>query len=121
SRDLRSIFSLINPRYRALSELVELSFDYELGEGLTLSSQTLYNENELYSTQDFLRYKTQPMFGSTDGLQSWRRHAAPGGIVTDPQLGKSDRLLMQDVSQQYARQFSQEFRLTSSFSGPLNF
>ena len=121
SRDLRAIFSLVEPRYQATSELLELSFDYELSDGLTLSSQSLYMENDLFSTQDFLRYQTLPMFGDSRNSTDWRRYASPGGIVRDPQLGPSDRLLMQDVSQQDARQFSQEFRLVSRFDGPLNF
>ena len=39
----------------------------------------------------------------------------------DPQLGCSDRIVLQDVSQEHAWQFSQEFRLASNFKGPFNF
>lgn len=124
SRDLRSIFSLIEPRYQAMSELLELSFDYELSDGLTVSSQTVYNSNDLFSTQDFLRYQTLQMFGnslSAAGVHAYKRGVVPNGIFNDPQLGPSDRLLMQDVSQLDATQFSQEFRLVSKLDGPFNF
>ncbi len=43
------------------------------------------------------------------------------GIFCDPQLGCSDRLVAQDISDEHAWQLSQEFRLSSHFSGPLNF
>ncbi len=39
----------------------------------------------------------------------------------DPQLGCSNRLVLQDISTERAWQFSQEFRLASNFSGPFNF
>ena len=43
------------------------------------------------------------------------------GEYCDPQLGCSSRLVAQDVSSEKARQFYQELRLSSSFSGPFNF
>jgi outer membrane receptor protein involved in Fe transport len=45
----------------------------------------------------------------------------PTGYFCDPQLGCSNRLVGQDLSTENAWQFSQELRLSSSFSGPLNF
>ena len=48
--------------------------------------------------------------------------AIPGAaIFCDPQLGCSDRLVAQDLSDEHAWQLSQEFRLNSNFSGPFNF
>ena len=44
-----------------------------------------------------------------------------GGYFCDPQLGCSDRLLVEDVSEEHAWQISQELRIASKFSGPLNF
>jgi len=43
------------------------------------------------------------------------------GIFCDPQLGCSDRLVAEDLNEEHSWQLSQEFRLASSFSGPLNF
>jgi len=45
----------------------------------------------------------------------------PDAVFCDPQLGCSDRLVAEDLSDEHAWQLSQEFRLASSFSGPLNF
>ena len=39
----------------------------------------------------------------------------------DPQLGCTDRLVAEDLSDEHAWQLSQEFRLASNFSGPFNF
>ena len=43
------------------------------------------------------------------------------GLFCDPQLGCSDRLVAQDLSDEHAWQLSKELRLTSNFGGPLNF
>jgi len=45
----------------------------------------------------------------------------PTGYFCDPQLGCSTKLLAEDLSTEHSWQFSQEFRLASNFSGPLNF
>ena len=43
------------------------------------------------------------------------------GYFCDPQLGCSNRLVAEDLVEEHAWQFNQEFRLASSFGGPLNF
>ena len=43
------------------------------------------------------------------------------GTFCDPQLGCSDRLVAEDLSEERSWQLSQEFRLASHFSGPFNF
>src|SRR6185437_168846 len=45
----------------------------------------------------------------------------PTGIFCDPQIGCSNRLVLEDLSAEHAWQLSQEFRLASNFSGPFNF
>ena len=42
-------------------------------------------------------------------------------VFKDPQLGTSDRLVAEDLSDEHAWQFNQEFRLASDFKGPFNF
>ncbi len=44
-----------------------------------------------------------------------------GGIFCDPQLGCSDRLIVVDLSTAEARQFTQEFRISSDYESPFNF
>ncbi len=118
SPDLRVTDSLIDPHYTAKNDVYELNIDVNVTPELTLTSQTAYNQDHLYSTEDFNRYNTAP-----DLFQD------PGGATLvgqdhqycDPQLGCSSRLVGQDVSREHAHQFYQEARLASNFDGPLNF
>jgi len=155
SRNLRVIESALNPVYRAKNDVVELNADYAVTPALTFTSQTGYNHDFLWSTEDYNRFNTAPgMF--TYMVSSNNRYnqllpdphgagtcslvfgecAAPGvpcvppgvanecspnGIFCDPQLGCSDRLVAEDLSEEHAWQLSQEFRLASNFSGPFNF
>jgi len=119
SRDLRVIASDIMPTYRAKNDTFELNADFEVSPGLTLTSQTGYNKDEMRSTQDFNRFNTTPgLFGTLNGNQ---QSISPGGVYCDPQVGCSDKMVGLDLSQQRSWQFSQEIRLSSKFAGPLNF
>ena len=165
SRDLRVIESTLNPIYKAKNDTLELNVDYSVTPALTFTSQTGYNHDFLWSTEDYNRFNTQPgMFelSAYANTQAWQLNSiipdptglhlcegndmyagsceglpigtpcnpsAPGannscqltGAFCDPQLGCSDRLVAEDLSDERSWQFSQEFRLSSNFSGPLNF
>jgi len=126
SRDLRVIQSLIQPRYKAKNDTLELSTDWKVTPSLTLTSQTGYGTDFLYSTEDLNRFDTaQGIFNSGIANDPDLRGADPlepdGKTYCDPQLGCSQSMVGQDLSQEHAWQFSQEFRLASSFTGPLNF
>ena len=108
SRNLRVIESTINPHYKAKNDVLELNADYVITPSLTFTSQTGYNHDLLASSEDYNRFNTSP------GIF---RH----GAFCDPQLGCSDRIVAEDLSDEHAWQLSQEFRLTSNFSGPFNF
>ena len=109
SRNLRVFESAINPTYRAKNDVVELNTDYTITPALTFTSQTGFNQDFLYSTQDYNRFNTAPgIFNGSGGF-------------CDPQLGCSNRIVGQDLSDEHAWQISQELRLASNFSGPLNF
>src|SRR3546814_12066979 len=85
SRDLREIASFQDPIYRAKSDLLELNLDADLGENLTVSSQTAWNWDGVYSIQDYNRYNTLPIFNDTSG---W----VTGGITPRPstmQMGRA--------------------------------
>jgi len=116
-RDLRVIDSLLDPKYKARSDTLELNVDYALTPRLTLTSQTGYNSDFLYSTEDYNRFNTGPIFIDPG------HHTLVGrdGEYCDPQLGCSDTMVGQDVSQENSEQFYQELRLTSNYDGPLNF
>src|SRR5690606_10457535 len=68
SRDLRTIASYRDPVYRAKADLVDLNLEYDLTDNLTFVSQTVYNEDQVYSFQDFNRFNTQPIFVDTSPL-----------------------------------------------------
>ncbi|HYG25656.1 MAG TPA: TonB-dependent receptor, partial [Caulobacteraceae bacterium] len=129
SDDLRVISSRFDPIYRAKADVLELNLEYDVTDSLTLFSQTLYNKDEVYSTQDFNRFNTRPVLSTAPNAcqfpTGWELaegpNACPGGFFTDPQLGTSNAFVLQDISSGTAKQFSQEFRLQSAFDGPVNF
>ncbi len=120
SQNLRVVDSLLDPKYRAKNDTFELNAEYNITEALTLTSQTGFNKDFLYSTEDYNRFNTasglfQDVAGGGAGL------VGQDGQYCDPQLGCSNRLLGEDLSQERAQQFSQELRLASNFNGPFNF
>ena len=124
SRDLRSIYSVVEPVYRAHSDIYELSLDYDWSDSVVFSSQTVYTEDSVYSVQDYGRFETTAgvfIDSEWDIVSQEFRDLAPGGEVCDPQLGCSDRMLIVDLSSAASRQFNQEFRWVSSFGGDVDF
>ena len=125
STNLRVIESTVEPIYKAKSDVVEFNTDYSVTPDMTLTSQTAYGSDFLYSVEDFNRFNTSPgIFNSAlnDGTNAYRPGAvSPTGVFCDPQIGCSDRMTGEDLSEENAWQLSQEFRLASNFRGPLNF
>jgi outer membrane receptor protein involved in Fe transport len=166
SRNLRVIETALNPQYKAKNDTLELNADYHVTPALTFSSQTGFNNDFLWSTEDYNRFNTAEgaflyyapgsgnqgaqnpnAFGQIipdpNGLNICADNSVPdsfcgtaptgtpcatggsgcqqAGVFCDPQLGCSDRLVAQDLSDEHAWQLSQEFRLASNFSGPFNF
>jgi len=134
SRNLREIESIVEPHYRAKADVFDLSIDFDLTDSLTVSSQTLYNQDEVYSTQDLNRFHTSPIFFDTTadpeaiaqirGVPRFQDYFNPlfaNGEFCDPQLGCSDSLVGQDLSRSESTQFNQEFRVQSNFDSSLNF
>ncbi len=60
SRNLREIETQIDPRYDAKNDTIELNADYTVVPSLTVTSQTGYNEDYLWSTEDYNRFNTTP-------------------------------------------------------------
>ncbi len=152
SKDLRTISSVLKPIYEAESDVYDFSFDFDVNDHLVLSSQTVYARDELFTTQDFNRFQSFPLFNDSSKTCGWGQvpvmlgtttlmlpgpdcsssptqgrgtypgaNVLPGGVFCDPQLGCSDLLVAQDISQATSKQFNQEFRLVSDFQGDLNF
>ncbi len=144
SRDLRTISSALKPAYQARADVVEFSFDFDWTDELLFSSQTVYVEDELFTTQDYNRFQSFPIFNDANnacganppfpgfpllfidcGVDERGQYPGAsilaGGEFCDPQLGCSNLLIAQDISQSTSTQYNQEFRLVSSFSGDWNF
>jgi iron complex outermembrane recepter protein len=180
SQNLRVIETTLNPIYKAKNDTLELNADYNVTPTLTVSSQTGYNQDFLWSTEDYNRFNTaegaffyatpqgnpgngydlnglglttpdpnglghcrysygfdacgglpvgascKPVAGAYVDTEATNQYGTgydciPDGVYCDPQLGCSDRLVAQDLSDEKSWQLSQEFRLASHFSGPLNF
>jgi outer membrane receptor protein involved in Fe transport len=59
STNLRVIESTINPQYKAKNDTLELNVDYNVTPALTFTSQTGYNHDFLWSTEDYNRFDTR--------------------------------------------------------------
>ena len=119
STNLRVIETTVNPHYSAKNDVVEFNADYAVTPLLTFTSQTGFNHDFLFSNEDYNRFDTVPgIFAPYSGRPN---EIDSNGIFCDPQLGCSNRLVAQDLSDEHAWQLNQEFRLASNFSGPLNF
>jgi outer membrane receptor protein involved in Fe transport len=133
STNLRVIETSLDPVYKVKNDLVELNVDYNISPKITFTSQTGYNQDFLWATQDYNRFNTTPGFFNPVGVDAMGGTAtfdtskvdygllSPDGVFCDPQLGCSDRLVAQDLSTEHAWQLSQEFRIATHFDGPLNF
>ena len=134
SRDLREIYSIHDAVYKAKADILQLNVQVDLTDALTFTSQTLYNEDSVYSFQDYNRFATQPTFNDTSNLYTLAHAGGPtatqispmapflaGGIFCDPQIGCADRLSGFEIVTSDSEQFVQDFRLQSNFDGPLNF
>ena len=118
--DLRVIQSTIDPDYRAKDDLGELQISFDLTDALTLTSETAYSVDQVWSLEDFNRFNTASGAWTVGALTD-RGILDENGVFCDPQLGCSDRLVAVDISTAQSSQFSQEFRLGSNFEGPFNF
>ncbi|HEX6861006.1 MAG TPA: TonB-dependent receptor [Caulobacteraceae bacterium] len=126
SPDLRVIESTVDPQYRAKTDLVELQWDADIGSSLTLTSETGYLYDTIFSMEDFNRFNTERgAFRNGPALLGARTEFLEtgefGGIFCDPQIGCADRLVAIDVSRAKSSQFSQELRLSSDYQGGFNF
>tara|TARA_B100000678_G_scaffold105702_2_gene88594 strand:- start:627 stop:3638 length:3012 start_codon:yes stop_codon:yes gene_type:complete len=124
SRDLREISTSYDPVFRARNDIFQLNFEFGMGD-VSLYSQTTYARDRYYSSQDYNRFVSVPIFPDSEGLVDFfgnpTINLTPGGVYTDPQLGPSQTLLAVDISQSKNEQWFQELRLTSDSDGPINF
>jgi outer membrane receptor protein involved in Fe transport len=124
SNDLRMIESTVDPIYKAKNDAIELQTRFDLTDQLSLSSETAWASDFIFSSEDYNRFNTasgawqQPRSYDREGVLTTGPN---GGIFCDPQIGCSDRLVAVDLSTAKSRHFSQEFRLASNYEGAFNF
>ncbi len=159
SHDLRVIELMLDPKYLSKNDTLELNSTWNVTPSLTVSSETGYNRDFLWSTEDFNRFNTQPGIfaydpneytgdltisdgnyrcgdgylavnttcsaaghpGNGGAFGGYSSDGQPTGYFCDPQLGCSNRLVGEDLSEEHSWQLSQELRLSSNFDGPFNF
>ncbi|HET6538186.1 MAG TPA: TonB-dependent receptor [Sphingopyxis sp.] len=131
SRNLREVSTIFDPVFRAKNDVVQFNMELEPSNGLKIVSQTAYSRDRYYSSQDYNRFVTNPLFNDSSQplLNALNRPidsdlypgATPEGVFCDPNLGCSDRMLSLDISRSRNRQWSQELRMQSDFDGPINF
>lgn len=130
--NIRDIEATFDPRYKSKTDTYELNAEFDVAENLRLTSLTAFTSYKLYSFADFTRYTPTSSFNTTpnpvNAFAAVPGYATsiyptlfPGGVITDPQLGASNRFATADISSTDSDQWSQELRLQSSFSGPWNF
>ncbi|MGE5566841.1 MAG: TonB-dependent receptor domain-containing protein [Parcubacteria group bacterium] len=84
SRDLRVIESQIDPTYRSNSDTLEFNIDYDIGSDLTLSLQTGFQRDSLWSVEDYNRFNTSPdAFAYCDPTKAYCRENASGQLIPD--------------------------------------
>lgn len=118
SPNLRVVSSLLDPHYKAKNDTVELNVEYKYSPAYTVNLQFGYNNDFLYSTEDYDRFNTQPIFMDPGGPTSL---VGRDGEYCDPQLGCSSTIVGQDVSEEHSQEFYEELRVSSNYTGPLNF
>jgi len=126
SRNLREISTSYDPVFRAENDVFQLNMEFNPTDTIQIVSQTAYTKDNYYSSQDYNRYVTNPIFNDSSMIYNRQgvlipNPATPGGIYTDPQLGPSNRMLSVDLSRSENNQFYQELRLQTNFDSGVNF
>jgi len=115
--DYRKIESSMDPIYQSEGDVYELFGSWDITDSLTLSAQGSYSEGTYFTRADYNRSVPAGSFNPAFNFPG----LAVGGVVTDPQVGTSNKLLVQDIQSGNSEQRSLEVRLQSAFDGPLNF
>ena len=105
--------SYFQPTYQARDDIFQLAIDYRVTPTLTLSSLTSYVKDDVDNFSDFFGYIPSAGFNATP--------LTPGGVFTDPQIGTLTNPAGFTRFTQPSKQYTQELRLQSDFSGAANF
>src|SRR3546814_61935 len=97
SRNLREVATSYDPTFRAKNDIFQLNAEFEVTPSIRLFSQSAYSKDFYSSTQDYNRFVSNSVFNDSSGLYQLNRKpvptdgVSPGGVLTDPQLGVSDK------------------------------
>jgi outer membrane receptor protein involved in Fe transport len=111
-RDLRKVSLTFQPEHENEDFLASMEFNFDFGD-ITFTSLTSFQSNQLSSKVDYNQYIGGPTFNAT--------LLTPTGTFTGPFTGTRNRVSTYDVSNTNVEGFTQEFRFTSDFDGPINF
>jgi outer membrane receptor protein involved in Fe transport len=116
--DLRTIGAAFDPIYQSQSDVYTLNVAWDLTDALTLTTLASHSQGSLFSNEDYNKVGPATPFiqpaGGTGAL-------FPGGVVNDPQLGRSNQFRTYDISSGDSEQTTYEVRLQSNFDGKVNF
>jgi outer membrane receptor protein involved in Fe transport len=130
--NLQDLASAIQPVYRSQQDIVDLHMTWNITDHLALESITGWDQNTYFYERDYDRlvssvpFNTTPTPGCLLCLASPSYAALyaalfPGGNVSDAQTGATNRARVFDEGMGTTQEITQEFRLISSFAGPINF
>ncbi len=139
--DVYDIEATFDPIYDAKTDIYLLNLEWNVSENLKLTSLTAYTDLSLFTRQDYSRYVPTVNFNAAPnpinlvtapaalggfGVPAATYNAIyaglfPGGVVNDPQNGRSNRFVTTDISSAVTQQLTTELRLQSSYAGPFNF
>lgn len=68
SRNFREISTSIDPIFKANNDIFQFNTSWDVGDKLTLVSQTAYTDDRYFSTQDYNRFVSAPVFVDTSVL-----------------------------------------------------
>lgn len=116
--------SQTTPIFQSRSDLVQWKSEYDLRDDLTAIAELGYGSSRYLTRADYNKWVPANAFNPGFNLPGFIPGVgAPviGGVVSDPQVGTGNKLHTIDYFTQGGSEFSAEFRLQSSFKGPLNF
>ena len=124
-RDLRIIESAFDPIYNADMTVYAVRFEYDVSDTLSVIYTGSYSESSIVSIEDYNKVAPTIDFNVSAGpfaaVGFLYDALFPGGYVTDPQLGRSNKFRTFDLSGGATEQFSQELRIQTDFDGFINF
>jgi outer membrane receptor protein involved in Fe transport len=133
--NLRHIESVFDPIYKHNNDLYTLNLVWNPTDKLEVTSTTSYSTDYGFTEADYNRATPTQTFnanvpticspfgpyGPYFGCNDTYNITDGNGYFNDPQVGNRNKFTTIDFGDATSRQFAQEVRIQSSFSGPFNF